>query len=144
MKAKEYLSRIQCIDICIRQKEAELKRIEEERTYISAIRYDKDRVNSSPSAEGFTRLSDKIADMTIEISNDKAKLIEARHRIIKQIESLADARYIDLLYKKYVELKSFEQIAYEMGYDYYHCLHLHGEALQSFEAIIGEAYITTN
>lgn len=147
MKAKEYLMRISCLNICIEQKEAELRRIEEERTFISAIRYDKDRVDrvdSSVDGSGFTRLSERIVDIKYEIENDKMRLIELRNEIIKQIQMLDDARYIKLLYKRYVEEKSFEQIALEMKYDYWRVLHLHGEALQSFEFNLEGQFITTS
>ena len=40
---------------------------------------------------------------------------------------------IDILYKRYVQYKSLEEIAVEMSYSYTRLRHLHGRALQGFK-----------
>ncbi len=58
---------------------------------------------------------------------------QEQNKIISQIQSLEDSRYIEILYKRYVEFKKFELIAVEMNYDYNWVKNLHGMALMNFE-----------
>jgi hypothetical protein len=45
---------------------------------------------------------------------------------------MSDYRYIDVLYKRYIECKRFELIAVEMNYDYDYVRKLHVKALEVF------------
>ena len=58
---------------------------------------------------------------------------ELKHKIINEIHQLADKRYVDILYKRYVDGMKFEQIALEMNYEYKWTCSLHGRALLAFE-----------
>jgi len=44
-----------------------------------------------------------------------------------------NTKYLQVLYKRYVEYKSFEQIAVEMGYTYDYIRKIHIKALRNFE-----------
>ena len=82
------------------------------------------------------------ADIQREVDWLINKLIADRHRIIGEIHTLADARYIQILYLHYVEGKKLEDVAEIMvktngkPYSYDHIASLHGMALQEFDRII--------
>ena len=90
-------------------------------------------------------MGDKLADAA-DIQNEVDwlinKLIADRHRIIGEIHTLTDARYIQILYLHYVEGKKLEDVAEIMikpngkSYSYDHIASLHGMALQEFSKVI--------
>ena len=55
---------------------------------------------------------------------------EKKNEIITTIQKLEDPRYIDILYKRYVEFETFERIADEKVYSWRHILRLHKQALK--------------
>ena len=63
------------------------------------------------------------------------ELVELRQRIEDTINSLPDSRDRLLLRLRYIEGKSWEEIAVEMHYDYRYVLKLHGRVLQRLRAI---------
>ena len=132
MNSREYLSQIRKlktrIDILARE-------IEELDTIgVGGIDYAKDRVQVSPSSgAAFERNVDMIADKEQHLKELLAELVETRERIVRQITAMEDDRYMNVLYKHYVELKSIWQIAYEMHYSYNHIIKLHAQALDAFK-----------
>lgn len=133
MTAKEYLNSLRRMDMIINQKQQELDMALKNRTYIRSMDYSADRVQSSPNGAGFTTMSDKYADLQLDINNAIDELVSKRHFIIEQIQGLTKVEFSEVLFKRYVEYKSFEQISCEMGYVYNYTCNIHGEALKDFE-----------
>lgn len=134
MKAKEYLQQLKRLDELINQKIKEVTDLRERATSVSGIDYSKDKVQTSPSGDApFVKLIGKIADLEAEINTEIDSFINEKHKIINQIQSLKNADYISLLFKRYVEFKKFEIIAIEMNFTYQYVLELHGCALREFE-----------
>ena len=134
MKAKEYLQQLKRLDELINQKIKEVTDLRERATSVSGIDYSKDKVQTSPSGDApFVKLIGKIADLEAEINAEIDSFVNEKHKIIKQIQSLKNADYISLLFKRYVEFKKFEIIAIEMNFTYQYVLELHGCALREFE-----------
>ena len=133
MTAKEYLEQIELLDIKIHQKEEELERVRETAGGAAAIRYDKDRVQTSVMADAVERNVLKIIDLEEKIFQQKLQLTTLRNNIIDQIQDLEDPRYIQILYLRYVNYEKFEKISLDMNYDYTYTRSLHGEALGMFE-----------
>ena len=135
MTAKQYLSQIRHLDTRINQRIREKELLQEEALSTGAIRYDKDRVQTSPS--GTSRqllLTEKAADMELEITRMIDRFVGLKHKIIGQIQQLPDERFMRVLFERYVNYKSFEQIAVEMSYTYKWICDLHGMALNAFDA----------
>ena len=133
MTAKEYLKKIKKIDVAIDQKQIEYETLKGSRTYIGGMDYSAERVQTSPDGSGFTRLSDRIADMQREINDEIDHWHDMRHKRIGQIQQLSKVEYVDILFRKYVQYQSLETIAGDLHKSYYWTCHLHGEALQEFE-----------
>ena len=133
MNAKEYLEQIETLDIKIKQKENELACLRETAGGSAAIRYDKDRVQTSVMTDPIERAVIQLIELDEKIFIDKVRLATIRNTIIEQIQGMDDNRYINLLYKRYVKLEKFYKISEEMDYDYDYVRVLHGEALGYFE-----------
>ncbi|WP_434310365.1 sigma factor-like helix-turn-helix DNA-binding protein [Hominifimenecus sp. rT4P-3] len=68
-----------------------------------------------------------------EIIASKYERIYACQKVQRCIEAVEDEREKDLLTYRYLEGKSWEQIAMEMGYTSRHILRLHGRALENLK-----------
>lgn len=134
MKAKEYLQQLKKLDIMINQKTKELEELRIKARSINSVDYSKERVQSSPSTDApFVKNIEKITDLENEINCEIDNFVDKKHEIIQQIQGLKNSKYIEVLYKRYVEYKRFEVIAKEMYYSCDYIKHLHGYALSEFE-----------
>lgn len=138
MKAKQYLRSLRLLDISINQKIKEMEGLERSRVSLGSMDYSRDRVQTSPEPDAsYTHVVDHIADLQAEINREIDRYVDRKHKIINQIQGLEDHRYVDVLYKRYVEGKRMEEIAYLMSYNFKYTLQLHAEALTKFEEIYG-------
>lgn len=137
MTAKEYLRQLRRIDQHISSLMREREELEKAQTFLRSPQIDGDRVQTSPSGDPpwFGYLV-KWEMLTQQIGREWDELIEKRHIIITQINSLTDSRYIEILTKRYVEYKRFKRIAREMHYSEGRIKHLHGEALRAIQHTI--------
>lgn len=139
MTAKEYLMRLQRLDIKIDQKIAEYGWVKES-VFGRAVTYDSERVQASPQNTQENVIA-KYIDLGEKINQMIDNYIEQMDKIINEINQLSDTRYIRILHDHYVpdqrhRVKSLEQIAEEMNYNYDHVRHLHGYALQDFQKTV--------
>lgn len=141
MTAKEYLQEIRKFDRYIEQKQIEYDSLYRLRGGARAIDYSKDKVQTSPDGQGFTRISDRLIDLQSEINEAVDRFCQITHDRIEQIQQLSKVEYSEILFKRYVEYKSLEQIAYEMNYTYKYICQLHGEALIEFGEKFGEKFM---
>ena len=142
MRAKEYLKQLKRLKIQIEQRRWERDQLIADAMGNGSPRLTADRVQSSGVGDQMGDRLAEAADMQKEIDWLINKLIADRHRIIGEIHTLADARYIQILYLHYVEDKKLEDVAEIMvkangkPYSYDHIASLHGIALKEFERII--------
>ena len=147
MTAKAYLNQIRILDLKINQKIQERDSLKAMAAGNSSPVLSKDKVQTSGSGDKMSRTVDKYVDMEIEIDRMIDQFVDLRDKIINQIHGLNDARYIELLYLKYVGRREkdgnihylrLEEIACVMKksngepYTYQHIRAMHGEALQRF------------
>ena len=134
MTAKEYLRQIHCLEYKIKLIESEIQELRENLTAIGGAP-DGERVQTSSNGDALPDRINKI----IEKEEKRKRLLftytEKREIIIDQILTLNDKRYVEILYKRYVEGKRLEQIACECNYSYIYIRKLHGQALQAFKKI---------
>lgn len=133
MTAKDYLKQIEQLDIKIRQKSEELACLRETAGGAAAIRYDKDNIQVSTQGDMLERAVIRLVELEDKILEDKLKLATLRDQIIDQIQALDDKRYVEILFRRYVNYDKFEKIALDLSYDYVYLRALHGEALGNFE-----------
>ncbi len=136
MEAKEYLQQLQNIDIIIKQRQQQLKELNIiiNNGALGSIDYTREKVQTSPSSEAvFEKMMDKLLDLQNEVNQYIIDYFVIKNNIIKQIQSLERRKYIDILYKRYVEFKKLDVIANEMCYAYAHIKTIHRQALKCFK-----------
>lgn len=132
---KTYLRQVSALTQRIKRGETELKRLQEERTYIGSINYGGDHVQaSSDGLNAAMRQTQRIVDVELRIKRLIVRRMEVREKIIRQIDALDDPMMEEILASRYVDGMDFEEIAEDMGYSYDYILHRHGEALSTFFA----------
>ncbi len=128
---KEYLRQLRTLTIKTYQKMAELESLKAAAENVSAS-IDSERVQTSPKDRMPDDIS-RIVDLESEIHKDIQELLILKNKIINEIQGLSNPVYIEILYKRYVEYKQFEEIAIEINYSYRQVLRIHGFALQEFK-----------
>ena len=94
-----------------------------------------EKVQSTKDPDKFTDPVSKIIELEQEINEDIDKLIDMKCVARKMIEQLDNEVEKLVLYKRYFENKSFEQISVEMNYSWRQIHRLHGSALQNFAKV---------
>lgn len=132
--AKEYLRQYKLMTARIRNREHDLAELREEREAIS--------INLDGMPHG-TSLSDKTARLAAQLADAEEEIIELRSEawsirmeIVRTLNRIQTPEYNTLLYLRYIEGKTWEQIAVEMHYTFRHTTRLHGDALREVDAIL--------
>lgn len=135
MTAKEYLSQVRII---LKRLDNLNNTLEEIRGRITSteIAYDQDRVQTSTRGDGIPAAVVRMMEVERRLSDLAARYIEIKADVVETINMLTNVNYMTLLYKRYIELKRFEQISIEMGYAYQYIINLHGWALKAIDTII--------
>lgn len=133
--AKEYLSQVRII---LKRLDNLNNTLEEIRGRITSteIAYDQDRVQTSTRGDGIPAAVVRMMEVERRLSDLAARYIEIKADVVETINMLTNVNYMTLLYKRYIELKRFEQISIEMGYAYQYIINLHGWALKAIDTII--------
>ena len=131
MNAKQFLSRGRWIE---REITSLIRTRDETRDRLTHItqNYDSDGAQTTKDPHKF----DSIAAMEDMIDREVDRLYDIKQEILSVILQLRDNRYRDVLMKRYVDIKTWEQIAVEMAYTYRRITQLHGEALKAAEEYI--------
>ena len=130
MTNKTYLKQIKILNAKITYKENQLKELESRIMQAGGANYSHDRVQSTPKHDRLTDDIIRMIDLKDRISTERAEYFEKKQEIVNRIYLLEDSRYIDILVKRYVEFKRWEDIADEMHYSMDRVFQLHREALQ--------------
>lgn len=134
MDAKDYLGQIRLLDVLIQNKQLEIEQLETLATRVTSVN-EGDRVQASGNQDKMADIVCKIVELRKEINADIDKLVDLKSEIIPIIDAVQDADMIDVLYKRYIQYKKWEEIALEMHYTYQWVCKLHGRALQKIDMI---------
>ena len=74
-------------------------------------------------------LSDK-SDLENRIERLKAKKSDLKHKVEEEIDTLDDDRYVEVLESFFIDCKSFEDIAEDMGYQTRHVVRIYSQAIR--------------
>lgn len=133
MTVKKYLQQLRVLNIKIRQREEQIRELRSLAMGSGSLSSEGERVQTSIAGDKLSESVIKYIDLQAEVKQMIESYTQEQNKIISQIQSLEDSRYIEILYKRYVEFKSFELIACEMNYNYTWICELHGKALKAFE-----------
>lgn len=135
MTGKEYLSQYRRLKSRIKGKKAQVAELRESLLELRAIRYDLDKVDSSPSGDNILNGLIKLEDKCDSIARDITAMTELSDEITNRIGRMKSPVLMDLLTRYYILGESFEQIAVGLNYSYKTVLNYHGEALIEFEEV---------
>lgn len=79
---------------------------------------------------------DKIIEAKNRVSDELETLEATDREIIGTIDKITDGTLHTLLYERYINAKTFEQIAVSMSYSWRQTIRLHGTALNSVRSIL--------
>lgn len=129
MNAKEYLGRVGLLETRVKHKQMQR---EEVLTMVESIRsmsFGADGSNGKDAMIRLEQIEEECAEAIAEYCEEKSRIIETIHRI-------NDSIFETVLFKHYVELKSFEQIALETDSTYNQVKRLRPAAEKAFERVL--------
>lgn len=132
--ARNYLQRIRNITFRIQQLEEEEKLID--RSILKAQTYDKDRVQSSPRADGLEndviKYINKWEAMVNETIAKRQELMTLRRQALNTMQYIVSDKQRDLLNLRYIQCKDWETIADKLEIEVNSAYRLHKRAVMSF------------
>lgn len=133
--AKTYLKRIKLYESIINDKIDEVAKLRSMILKMTPTLKD-DVVTGSGSQD---RLGDAVAqiiDLENEINERIDYYVALKKGVSKTLEKLTSADQFNVLHKRYVQFKSWEQIACEMHMTYRNVCYIHGKGLHAVSVIL--------
>lgn len=137
LNAKQYLRQLRRLDNIVQSKLDQLESLKNLAERITQVPKDM-AVQESRYDDKLSELIPKIIDLENEIRRNVEKLLDLKLKITHQINSLDNDEYKLLLMLRYLNFKTWEEIAVEMGYTYQWIHVLHGRALKYFAQKVQE------
>lgn len=113
MTVKQYLSQLELFDKRIQNKLAEEKQLRSLATSISS-HMDSERIKASCNNDRIGDIVSKIVDVETELNALIKEYLDQRSEIIQTIEEITRVKPYEVVFKKFVEYKSLEEISKEM------------------------------
>ena len=138
MKAKDYLLQCRQIEEQIQQSDTEIQSLRDEQILLRSPWPDGQphgTGKSDPVGDQAVKIADQIAELEAKALKKRGELWAKRSEIIETIGLVQDARLNRLLWLRYVQGVSFEEVAVDMHYTYRHVISLHGEPLKQIDEI---------
>ena len=136
MKAKEYLSQIEKINMMIKNKDAEIVKWKELADNTSAPVLG-DKVKTSGAADTMATAVINYVDIEKELIQQKQDLINKHNEIVRTIEQLPAQEY-DVLHMIYIKFMSLEDVAEYKHKSYRWVTTVHGRALANVQRILNK------
>lgn len=131
MTAKQYLSRARGIDRKINSLLETKQNIKDNLMKITQ-NYDADGASSTKDPHKYDRLI--IIENQIDDLIDQMLIVKSE--VLETVYQVQDWRLQEVLKRRYVDMQSFEQIAYNMNYAWRQIMRLHKKGLQEVEVIL--------
>lgn len=133
MTAKEYLKQLNILEAKYKCKCEEVHDLRLLATSTGALRYDKERVQTSNDGDQIVNAVIKIIEAENEALRLAIELADTKQEIVERIVNLDDGNHIRLLCLYYVRNYKLEEVANKMHFSFDWTRHLHKEALAAFE-----------
>jgi hypothetical protein len=136
LSAKEFLKQAQHIDQRINSKLEQVASLRELATKATST------LSETPTGAGTRnvhRMEDvivKMMDLESEINADIGELVATKREVMSVIKMVPRPEYQSLLELKYLCLKTWDEVAFELGYVYRQITRMHGYALEQVDAIL--------
>ena len=143
MTTKQYLGQITRLNKMIANKLSEIYQLKSMACNISVLN-DGEHIRSFSYNDKIGNMVSKIVDLETETQKYVNEFIEIRQKIIAQIDNVPDNRCYEVLFGRYIEDKSFDDISCDMGYSWRQVMRIHNDAIGLFEKMYGESYLSLN
>jgi DNA-directed RNA polymerase specialized sigma subunit len=138
MNAKQDLRQVRRLDNTVNAKLEQVEVLRAMTTRMTA-NLTADKVQESNIPDKIPTLICKIVDLEKEITNDIDKLIDLKTEVMRKIDSIQNDDYRLLLTLRYLNFKTWKQIAVEMEFTFQWVHELHERALIEFEKVQDDA-----
>lgn len=131
LSARDYLERIRHLESRLRMKESQIDQYRRDICSLRALDYTADKICGGSPID----VSDKIArldELIRDTNREWDELIEMREQAKTFISKLESATQQEVLTKRYIQNKRWEQIAVEMNITWRHTFRIHRAALDGF------------
>ena len=132
---KKYLQQIRLYDSHINTKLEDLHQLKEMVTKITPTLKD-DVVSGGGNQDKLGDAIAKIVDLEADIDRDIDRYVAAKQEISATLDKLTDPDQLQVLHMRYVQYKTWEQIACEMNMSYRNVCYIHGKGLQTVNEIM--------
>ena len=139
IEAKEYLQQVRKAKLHINSLQEEIDTMKELAVSIGAISQG-EKVLSSVSQDKMADIICEIEDRMSELKDNVTEYIKLRTEVMATISKVDNDDYQQILYKRYCQMKKWEEIALEMNYSWRWVIKLHGRALNEIDIIIKSSY----
>lgn len=133
MKAKDYLQQIRKCDRRIENRLSMLKTLHDLATSVTSAMKDTP-VQGGGASDKVGNAVTSIVCLENEINAEVDRFVDLKREAMGAIDKL-DPPYSCILYKRYFEYKTWEQIAVELNFCFRHVVRLHGVALKMLEDV---------
>lgn len=134
LEAKLYLKEIEKYEKVLKNKLEELQHLRELAVSFN-YNSNSDVVQNSCDADKIGSTVGQIIDKENDLKSIIDEYISKRQERIAVIEELRDPVEYDIIHKRYVQLKSLDEIAIELGYSYVWICKKHNSALLNIQKI---------
>lgn len=144
MQTKTYLSQLWNIDRRIKDKLEEAERwrkIAYDRSIGGGSGNTSERVQSTPNPDKIGDAIAKSVDYYNEAKQISKEMVEKKHTIELQIDSIEDDTHYNVLHSYYIDEKSLNEIALDEHYSYKSAKRKFESAIKHFESIYGKEYL---
>lgn len=134
--AKKYLQQVELCDRRINNKLEDLARLRDQATKVTASLSSSGGGLSGGHGNKVGTNVVKMVDLNNEINEAIDKYVDLKREVMTVIDKVDDPDYYDILHKRYIHLKTWEQIAAEMHLDVRTVTKKHGPALLAVAEIL--------
>lgn len=134
MTAEQYLNQAFRLNDQIKDKQERIAALKALSESVGAIDYSKDRIQTSQATDAqFVNHLAKISELEDELNQTFLKLCQFQIEVNQAIDAVEDVTSSLFLSKRYILMKTMEEIADEMGYSNTHIYKVQKRALKNFK-----------
>jgi len=137
MGAKEYLEQVKLFDAHINNKLDELERLKSLVTKVTST-WKGDVVSGGGNQDKLGDAIARIVDLQHEVNKAIDAYIDKQKEIGAVLDQIKDPDQLRVLYKRYFDGLTWEQIACDMHMTYRNVCYIHGRALQTVGKLLGD------
>lgn len=138
MNTKKYLGQIERYNRMIEFKTNELKTLREMALVIKSAGSDDMKIQSGSPKNKLEESCIEIADAEQELKALISRFLNAKRKIISEIEQLEDTNEYTVLTMRYVECRSMRDIAESLNYSVKNIERIHSKAVENFTLMYGK------